>query len=41
MKPPVALFKKKIIKLYLFLKGKGSSTQLYVVCIRERRKEKS
>ena len=41
MKPPVALFKKKIIKFYLFLKGKSLSTQLYVVCIRERRKEKS
>ena len=32
MKPPVALFKKKIIKLYLFLKAKIN--QKLVVCTR-------
>ena len=45
MKSPVALFKKKIMKLYLFLKTKSlvkayQHSQLYVVCLSERRKEK-
>ena len=38
MKPPVALFKKKIMKFYLFLKTKSQvkayqHSQLYVVCL--------
>ena len=38
MKPPVALFKKKVMKLYLFLKTKSQvkayqHSQLYVVCL--------
>ena len=38
MKPPVVLFKKKIMKLHLFLKTKSQvkayqHSQLYVVCL--------
>ena len=42
MKPPVPLFKKKIMKLYQFLKAKSQakslSTQLYVICVRGKKK---
>ena len=38
MKPPVAIFKKNIMKYYLFLKPKSQvkayqQSQLYVVCL--------
>ena len=43
MKPPVALFKRKSMKLYFFLKAKSQAkayvVNTVVVCARERRKE--
>ena len=33
MKPPVALFKKKIMKLYLFLKGKTQAKAYQHSCV--------